>query len=79
MKTIGINTSGHTVPGFDHFLPTQISSKQIQSAKFIVNTMPFTSKTSRYFSQDVFTAFTSQPIFINVGRVAGAQVLIRML
>lgn len=68
MKTIGINTSGHIVPGFDQILPTQISSKQIQSAKFIVNTMPLTSKTSRYFNQGLFNAFTNQPIFINVGR-----------
>ncbi|TDG80117.1 hypothetical protein C5L34_001115 [Lentilactobacillus hilgardii] len=30
--------------------------------------MPLTSKTSRYFNQDVFTAFTNQPIFINAGR-----------
>ncbi|MCH4172272.1 MAG: 3-phosphoglycerate dehydrogenase [Lactobacillus sp.] len=68
MTTIGFNTAGHATPEFDATFASGANPPALQSAKFIVNTLPLTAKTEAFFDQAFFDQLTGHPLFINVGR-----------
>ncbi|GAF41428.1 D-3-phosphoglycerate dehydrogenase [Agrilactobacillus composti DSM 18527 = JCM 14202] len=68
MTTIGFNTAGHSAPEFDATFAAGANPSALQSAKFIVNALPLTAKTTGFFEQSFFEQLTGQPLFINVGR-----------
>lgn len=68
MKTIGINSNGHTVEFIDETYSQEELKKQVCRADIVVNILPLTSKTSHFFNDELFDSFKDKTLFLNVGR-----------
>ncbi|SEK96953.1 Phosphoglycerate dehydrogenase [Carnobacterium iners] len=81
MKTIGINSTGHPVDYMDEMYDQKELIRQVSKADIVVNILPLTKKTSRFFDDELFDSFKYKTLFLNVGRGPSVDVpsLIRAL
>ncbi|MDN6194914.1 MAG: hydroxyacid dehydrogenase [Atopostipes suicloacalis] len=68
MHTIGINRSGGKIPYMDEQYVQNDLEKIIHQADFIVNVLPVTEQTKKFFNHRFFSKMNETSIFINVGR-----------
>lgn len=68
MKTIGVNSNGRTIEYFDKSVSTENVTEVLDSADFVVNTLPGTSQTKGIFNSEFFSKMNIKSYFINVGR-----------
>ncbi|QLK86362.1 phosphoglycerate dehydrogenase [Staphylococcus sp. 17KM0847] len=68
MKTIGLNTSGHSVEHFDKTYPLSERKHLYKEADIIVNVLPETSETYHLLTAYDFKAMNEHSLFINIGR-----------
>ena len=68
MKVIGINTTGHDVPGFDEVYSIEERRHIYHKADFIVNVLPETEDTIHLLQKEDFKQMNEDTHFINVGR-----------
>lgn len=68
VHTYGVNTTGHSVPGFEETYASQNLLKFVADMDIIVNILPLTDETYHLYNQVFFEAMSPTGIFINVGR-----------
>lgn len=68
MTTIGINHSGHSVPGFKKTMALDQLAAAVIDADVLVNALPLTDETRSFYDKQFFTKLTAAPMFINIGR-----------
>ncbi|MCH8632429.1 NAD(P)-dependent oxidoreductase [Lactiplantibacillus plantarum] len=68
MTTIGINHSGHSVPGFKKTMALDQLAAAVIDAYVLVNALPLTDETRNFYDKQFFTKLTAAPMFINIGR-----------
>ncbi|MCD8762611.1 phosphoglycerate dehydrogenase [Mammaliicoccus sciuri] len=68
MKVIGINTTGHEVPGFAEVYSIEERRHVYHKADFIVNVLPETEETIHLLQKEDFKQMNEDTHFINVGR-----------
>lgn len=68
MKTIGINRSGGEVEHMDEQYTQDDLENVIGHADIVVNILPMTDETDKFFDKNLFKQMKDQSIFINVGR-----------
>ncbi len=68
MQTIGLNTTGHPVAGFDETFAMQDFKKVISDADYFVSVLPKTNETTGIYDEDFFRILPSSAAFINIGR-----------
>ncbi|EKU45240.1 phosphoglycerate dehydrogenase [Staphylococcus massiliensis] len=81
MHTIGLNTDGHSVEGFEETYSIEERHHIYHKADIIVNVLPETNETIHLLKSDDFKAMNDHTLFINVGRgtIVETQVLIDAL
>ncbi|WP_261809778.1 NAD(P)-dependent oxidoreductase [Levilactobacillus humaensis] len=67
-QPIGVNRTGHDVPGFQSAVSLDEDSSVIKDADIIINAMPATTTTVGYFDESFFKQLDGLRIFVNVGR-----------
>lgn len=67
-KIIGINRTGHPVPGFDEVLPISQLDLVLPDADLLAMTLPGTIQTNGLLSRQRISAMKSTAFLINVGR-----------
>ncbi|MFV0559137.1 MAG: phosphoglycerate dehydrogenase [Enterococcus sp.] len=73
IHTIGINTTGHFVEGFDATFSLEELPSTLEKADIVVNILPLTQATHHLFNLQLFSHFKSDALFINVGRGASVN------
>lgn len=68
MHTVGLNTSGHQVEGFNETYSIDEREKVLKKANVIVNLLPETGKTKYLLTRHDFECMNGQALFINLGR-----------
>ncbi len=68
MKTIGLNSDGTPVPGFDEMITMDKIKKLISQSDFIVSVLPSTPNTKGILNKGLFNQMQSHAVFINIGR-----------
>ncbi|MCH4172521.1 MAG: hypothetical protein LKF36_14975 [Lactobacillus sp.] len=68
MTVYGVSHSGQAKADFDKIVDDQHYETLLDQADYIVNIMPLTPETTKFFNKAFFDKLTTQPIFINVGR-----------
>lgn len=66
-RVLGISRSGKQAPYFDAVYETSASKEIVKQADYIINIMPLTEETHKYFNTDFF-AHCKDTFFVNVGR-----------
>ncbi|KIX91274.1 2-hydroxyacid dehydrogenase [Staphylococcus microti] len=81
MRTIGLNTSGHSAPHFDETYRLADRQQWYQQADVVVNVLPETKETYHLLALDDFKAMDPETLFINIGRgtVVSTDVLVEAL
>lgn len=64
----GVNTSGGSLPNFDHVVTQSQLSTILPHADIVVSTLPDTPETQAFFDEDFFQQLTDVLLFANVGR-----------
>jgi len=68
MKTVGVSRSGVSLDGFDRMYPTDKLDQAIQTADFILLSVPETPASSRLIGKSTLAAVKPGATLINVGR-----------
>jgi phosphoglycerate dehydrogenase-like enzyme len=68
MATIGINTSGKRVPGFDRVVKAKDMGKVLPKADFLVATLPITPATENLIDRKAIAALPNHCGVVNLGR-----------
>lgn len=81
VRTVGYNTDGRSIEGFDQTHAISELNSQIGSADIMVNILPSTKKTTNFLQTDTFKAMKEEAVFLNIGRgtVMTDEVLIEVL
>jgi phosphoglycerate dehydrogenase-like enzyme len=67
---VGVNTTGHTVDGFDEVYPIAELAEQLALADFVVIVIPHTEKTTHMINDTMLSAMKADAVLINVARGA---------
>lgn len=70
MKTMGVNTSGNTVPHFDHVVSMTRLDNVLKQADFVVLSVPLTVKTFHIINRNKLNLMKRNCILVNVARGA---------
>lgn len=65
VKVTGVDRHGVAKPEFDAVTTDKMVARH---ADIVVNVMPLTDATNKYFDADFFNQLENQPLFVNVGR-----------
>lgn len=68
MKTLGVNTSGNKVDGFDLIYPAKSMDKLLAESDFVICALPLNQETRGLINRDSFKIMKKSSFFINVGR-----------
>ena len=68
MRSIGFSRSGKKKPGFDVVFNRDGLREFLESADYLVSTLPATPETHRLLSVEAFEAVKQEAVFVNVGR-----------
>lgn len=81
MKTLGLNTNGHAVEGFDETYPLSERTGIYAKANIVVNVLPETEETTFLLQKSDFDKMNTRTLFINIGRgtVVKENVLVQAL
>ncbi|AVQ33368.1 hydroxyacid dehydrogenase [Staphylococcus muscae] len=81
MKTIGLNTSGHSVENFDETYAIDERKTVLKQADIVVNVLPETKYTQGLLEVTDFEAMKDDALFINLGRgsVVSTETLVHVL
>lgn len=81
VRTVGYNTNGRSIEGFDQTHAISELNTQIGSADIMVNILPSTRATTNFLQTDTFKAMKNDAVFLNIGRgtVMKDDVLIEVL
>lgn len=81
MTVIGINTSGHSVEGFDETYAIDQLDKVLSKADIVVNVLPATEQTYHLLKEEQFNEMKDTALFINIGRgtVVAQQTIVKAL
>ncbi|QAR35555.1 phosphoglycerate dehydrogenase [Latilactobacillus curvatus] len=73
MHTIGVNRHGKPVANFDQILTDTDYEQALPQADFVINVMPLTPVTNRFFDTTFFTQLHRGAYFFNLGRGASVD------
>lgn len=81
VRTVGYNTNGRLIEGFDQTHAISELNSQIGSADIMVNILPSTRETTNFLQTATFKAMKDEAVFLNIGRgtVMTDEVLIEVL
>lgn len=81
VRTVGYNTDGRSIEGFDQTFTIRELNTKIGSADIMVNILPSTKETTNFLQIDTFKAMKDEAVFLNMGRgtVMTDDVLIEVL
>lgn len=81
VRTVGYNTNGRSIEGFDQTHAISELNSQIGSADMMVNILPSTGETTNFLQTATFKAMKDEAVFLNIGRgtVMTDEVLIEVL
>ncbi|SOC40486.1 D-2-hydroxyacid dehydrogenase [Salinicoccus kekensis] len=81
VNTVGYNTNGRTVEGFDRSHPLEELMDHIGEADILVNILPSTDATTDLLTEAHFYAMKDDAVFVNIGRgdVVPDEVLFKVL
>lgn len=81
VNTVGYNTNGREVEGFDRTYPLDELMDQIGGADILINILPSTEATTGLMTEKHFDEMKSDSIFVNIGRgdIADDDVLLNAL
>lgn len=68
MQTVGVNHDGHPAENFDVTVDDQTALNYLKTAKVVINIMPLTDQTKKFFNEAFFAKLENHPIFMNFGR-----------
>lgn len=72
VKVIGVSSSGRLKEGFEQVVVSNEVDAILESANWVINTMPLTAETKKYFDKEKFSCLQNAG-FINVGRGASVE------
>lgn len=81
VNTVGYNTNGREVDGFNQTYPLDEMMSQIGGADILVNILPSTEATTGLLTEKHFDEMKDDSIFVNIGRgdIAADEVLLNVL
>ncbi|MCD2137678.1 D-2-hydroxyacid dehydrogenase [Salinicoccus halitifaciens] len=81
VNTVGYNTNGRAVEGFDRSHPLDELMDHIGEADILINILPSTDATTGLLTEEHFNAMKDDSVFVNIGRgdVVPDEVLIKVL
>ncbi|WP_088825876.1 NAD(P)-dependent oxidoreductase [Listeria goaensis] len=68
MQTVGLNTTGQPVEGFDKTFAMRDLKQVIRAADYFVSVLPKTKETTGVYDEDFFHILPKSAVFINIGR-----------
>ena len=68
VRTVGYNTNGRLIEGFDQTHAISELNSQIGSADIMVNILPSTRETTNFLQTATFKAMKDEAVFLNIGR-----------
>lgn len=68
MQTIGVNTDGRSVKGFDQVYSSDKWAQALQQADYLINVLPQTPQTEALINKEAFSHLKEGSVFINLGR-----------
>ena len=68
VNTVGYNTNGRTVEGFDRSHPLDDLMNHIGEADILINILPSTEATTGLLTKDHFHKMKDDSVFVNIGR-----------
>ena len=81
MRTLGVNSSGRSIPNFDAMSTLNDLDDVLPHADYIVNVLPSTKETRRFLQKKHFSLMKNNAVFLNIGRgdIVEENVLIEAL
>lgn len=81
VNTVGYNTDGREVEGFNSTFPLDEMMNQIGGADILINILPSTAATTGLLTEKYFDEMKDDSIFVNIGRgdIATDEVLLNVL
>jgi phosphoglycerate dehydrogenase-like enzyme len=81
VNTVGYNTNGRAVEGFDRLHPLDDLMDHIGEADILINILPSTEATTGLLTMDHFHKMKGDSVFVNIGRgdITPDEVLIKVL
>lgn len=79
--TVGYNTNGRSIEGFDKTLPLNELNRHVGGADILINILPSTQSTKNFLQAATFKEMKDEAVFLNIGRgnVIADEVLIEVL
>lgn len=68
MHTIGMNSNGREVNGFDEMYSSETMLAGLKQADYLVSILPSTAQTTHFYKKEHFEAMKNTAVFINIGR-----------
>lgn len=81
VHTVGYNTNGRSIEGFDKTFPLNELNTHIGEADMLINILPSTHDTTEFLQTPTFKVMKNEAIFLNIGRgtVIADDVLLEVL
>ena len=68
VRTVGYNTNGRTIEGFDQTHAISELNEHINTADIMVNILPSTPRTTNFLQTETFKLMKDEAVFLNIGR-----------